>query len=478
MWALRVKYLILLGFTLLVNVGFSPYSDLNTGKQGPELSVGNDNWTGNSHYPLTSLNNEVFDSFFSQTPAVPFLESRMQPLLEDPKQVLEDPANRVNDDFAIPEGLKQRVSFWFDIYTKYGRSVHVIHHVLYPWLVYSVIDRSDDIANGRGPLWLRIDRADKYAAAQLRKTRAALARLAKSPKALNAFERNLVQKLKAVPGPRRKVYKEASLNIRSQMGQKDFFISGLRYSNKYLPHLEEIFASKGLPVDITRLPFVESSFNVKAYSKVGASGIWQVMPRTGQEFGRVTTLIDERNSPLKATAMAANLLKNYKKALGSWPLALTSYNHGIGNIRVAIRKARSNDLVTIIRRYHAGDFRFASANFYACFLAALHAERYSEMIFPRVARDAVHAYEVVKIVTPISLKNFISQNSISLDDLLGYNLDLQGKSWKKITLPRGYSLHVPYGRANELVEKWPNHIKSFTSVSQTENSTNSKYSIN
>lgn len=43
-----------------------------------------------------------------------------------------------------------------------------------------------------------------------------------------------------------------------------------------------IFRDEGLPVELTRLPFVESSFNLFARSKVGASGIWQFMKSTGR----------------------------------------------------------------------------------------------------------------------------------------------------------------------------------------------------
>ena len=45
--------------------------------------------------------------------------------------------------------------------------------------------------------------------------------------------------------------------------------------------MEEIFRQRQLPIELTRLPFVESSFNLNARSRVGASGIWQFMRSTG-----------------------------------------------------------------------------------------------------------------------------------------------------------------------------------------------------
>ena len=65
--------------------------------------------------------------------------------------------------------------------------------------------------------------------------------------------------------------------------------------------MEKIFRQKGLPVVLTRLPLIESSFNIEAYSKVGAAGIWQFMPATGRLFLTINHMVDERLDPLIAT---------------------------------------------------------------------------------------------------------------------------------------------------------------------------------
>ena len=65
--------------------------------------------------------------------------------------------------------------------------------------------------------------------------------------------------------------------LRYQAGQRDQFTRGIMQSGRYLRQMEEIFKEEGLPIELTRLPFVESSFNLSAKSKVGASGIWQFM---------------------------------------------------------------------------------------------------------------------------------------------------------------------------------------------------------
>jgi len=371
------------------------------------------------------------------------------------EQILKDPLNRVDDNFTIPEKLERRTKFWFDIYTKYGANHHVIHHIKYPWIVYHIVDGTSEVETGKGPLWLRRERTYKEVERKKREVKTALLRLSRphNAKKLNELEKSLVSMLAEVKGSRSRVYREAADMIRSQLGQREYFVSGLRNSSRYLPYMEEEFARQGLPVELTRIPFVESSFNENAYSKVGASGIWQIMPRTGKAYLMVNDQIDERNAPLKATRVAADMLRRYNNVLKSWPLTITSYNHGIGNIRHAIRGARSNDLPTIIERYHQGDFKFASSNFFTCFLAATYAERYQEVVFPTLAKERLQERELVRIGAPIRLKTLMQITGLHQDVIKNYNLDLKNSIEKNILLPRGYELHLPPGFKDKILSK-------------------------
>jgi membrane-bound lytic murein transglycosylase D len=207
--------------------------------------------------------------------------------------------------------------------------------------------------------------------------------------------------------------------------------------------MEEEFKRLDLPVELTRMPFVESSFNEAAYSKVGASGIWQIMPRTGQAYMIVNDQIDERNNPIKATTAAGRMLHSYFHALKSWPLTITSWNHGIGNIQKAIHKARSRDLPTIIDRYHQGDFKFASSNFYTCFIAALFAEKYNELVFKETPREPLQKIEIVKLSGKTRIKYLQKISGLDTKELLRYNLDLRGAVKRNSYLPKGLRIHLP-----------------------------------
>lgn len=432
---------------IVLLVGGSAYSAINS--PIPDLETLD---VPSELFPLTEL---PIDSTIQIRTEMETLESK-QHWFELREKILSDSGNRLSKEFLVPEGLKERTKFWFDIYTRYGLAHHIIHHARYPWIIFRVLDNSEMLSNAKGPLWLRQDRSSKFAKAETAKIRKALLKLAKMKDYTNlgALERDLFNKLLPIKGSRRSVFAAAAENIRSQLGQRDFFQRGLINSSKYLPYMEDEFRSLGLPTELTRMPFVESSFNEEAYSKVGASGIWQIMPRTGKAYMIVDTHIDERNSPLKATRTAGRLLRSYYKALGnSWPLAITSYNNGIGNIQKAIKSAGSRDLPTIIARYHRGDFKFASSNFYSCMLASLYAEKYNELIFKDMPREPLQEREVLQLANRTSVK--VLQKSIGLDvkELMKYNRDLKIAIRLNKTLPRGFMLHLPPGYKSRLLRE-------------------------
>ena len=132
-----------------------------------------------------------------------------------------------------------------------------------------------------------------------------------------------------------------------------------------------MLARLGLPPELAALPHVESSFDPTAYSKVGAAGLWQFMRSTGRRFLRIDSTVDERLDPFRETEAAAQLLSYNYRLLGSWPLAITAYNHGAEGMRRARDELGTDDIARIVHDYHSPSFGFASRNFYVSFLAAL-----------------------------------------------------------------------------------------------------------
>jgi membrane-bound lytic murein transglycosylase D len=247
-----------------------------------------------------------------------------------------------------------------------------------------------------------------------------------------------------LPGDLRRQAQRAAREVRVQTGQRDFFAEGLARGPRYWPTMEEIFAKHRLPLELTRLPLVESSFNKEAHSKVGAVGVWQFMENTGRKFLTVNSVVDERKSVFKSTEAAARLMKENYMILGrSWPFALTAWNHGPGGVRKASQAARSKDFATVIERYQSRRFDFASTNFFPCFLAALYAERYSDRLFPDVIRMEQALVKPVKIPRPTLVTEIIKVAGLSMEEFISINPEFEKIALRKGKLPRGYFIHVP-----------------------------------
>ena len=112
----------------------------------------------------------------------------------------------------------------------------------------------------------------------------------------------------------------------------------MQISGQYMIFLKKIFKKYDLPEELIVLPHVESSFNYKAYSSAGAAGIWQFTRGTGKQYLKISYEVDERLDPILSTEAAAKLLKRNYEVLGSWPLAITAYNHGAYGMKRAVKK--------------------------------------------------------------------------------------------------------------------------------------------
>jgi membrane-bound lytic murein transglycosylase D len=214
--------------------------------------------------------------------------------------------------------------------------------------------------------------------------------------------------IKEAPGNYR--FNRAGRNFRVQYGLKDSFQKALVNSTPYLKEMERIFAENGLPVELTRLPFAESSFNVEAHSLAGAAGIWQFTRSTGKNYMKIDRFIDERRDPLKSTEAAAKLLSFYYRQFKSWPLAITAYNHGSYAMKKAVRKTKSRDLETIINTYKGRTFGFSSRNYYVEFLAILE-----------ILKDYSQYFDAIEFLPPEKYDEFVLEDYIKVKTLLKYS---------------------------------------------------------
>jgi membrane-bound lytic murein transglycosylase D len=237
---------------------------------------------------------------------------------------------------------------------------------------------------------------------------------------------------------------EASRGVRFQLGQADRFREGLIRSGRWESHIAQSLASLGLPPELAALPHVESSFDPTAYSKVGAAGLWQFMPSTGRRYLRVDgDVVDERLDPFRATEAAAQLLAFNYRVLGTWPLALTAYNHGAAGMRRAVEQTGTTDFVTIARNYQSRSFGFASRNFYPSFLAALTIDQNPEKFFGPIERAPELRFHEIEMPAYARIDALTRALGVTREALREYNPGIRPPVWEgRRLLPRGYRLRL------------------------------------
>lgn len=336
--------------------------------------------------------------------------------------------------FPVYPAMAPNVAFWKKVYTRYTSSQGILHDSRNLSILYTVVELADrDSRNARKINSRRIQQAKT-------RYRRILDRLASGQRPRSAAEKRVA----ALFGRHasRHTFARARNNIRCQIGQKDRFRRGMIRSGAYLKQIKRIFRSQGLPEDLAYLPHVESSFNTKAYSKFGASGIWQFTRATGRLFMRIDYTVDERRDPLQASRAAARLLKLNYQALGNWPLAITAYNHGLAGVQRA--KRLKGGYETVFKHYTSRRFKFASRNFYAEFIAARQVARNYRRYFGNLKLRRPDKSVSVKLAGYTSLHDLIRRLHLDPDELRRLNPALRQPIYSgQKYISRGFLLHLP-----------------------------------
>ncbi len=326
--------------------------------------------------------------------------------------------------FVTPESLKPEVDFWIKIYTQYSTQQGVFHYAGDTEQILGEIDLSATYAHAN---WSLI-RKEKEAELIVRRQK-----------------RLIAQKFKI----------KDIKKIRLQMGLKDRMQDAIRISGLYLPMMEKIFRERNLPLELTRVVFVESSFNIHAGSKVGASGLWQIMPVVSKKFSYISESQDLRNHPVYATQLAARIFKENYQILKSWPLAITAYNHGVGSLRKLTKKYDSNDISYLIENVSAKkSFGFASRSFYATYLAALYVERNANLYFAEpIYKESEMQISYFKLTKKIPYEKLLSLFDGDQQKVKDFNPHIKSKYLKPgRIIPAQVIVNVPKATPVRLAE--------------------------
>jgi membrane-bound lytic murein transglycosylase D len=333
-----------------------------------------------------------------------------------------------------PPGLEPNVRFWTRIYTEVDSSGGLIHDSEQLDVVYQEL---------RFPTGLSRRARDRKVKKAKEGVRTSLKRLAGGRRTGLSTEDQVV----LARWPRdvsNATLRAATRNVRFQLGQADKFRAGLIRAGAWIDHIRETLIEHGVPVELAALPHVESSYDPKAYSRIGAAGLWQFTRDTGRRYLRVDLVVDERMDPFKSAEAAARLLRDNHRSVQVWPLAITAYNHGAAGMRRAVRKLGTRDIDTIVRKYRSRTFGFASRNFYASFLAALEVDRNAERYFGLLNPDPPVEYTLVEAPHFYPAKSLESALGVDLATLREHNSALRPAVWTGSKhVPRGFELRVP-----------------------------------
>ncbi|MCA5006170.1 lytic transglycosylase domain-containing protein [Sphingobacterium bovistauri] len=128
-------------------------------------------------------------------------------------------------------------------------------------------------------------------------------------------------------------------------------------ADKYLPKIEKILKSYGIPEDFKYIPIVESGLDPSVHSHKGAGGYWQFMPATARLYGlRVNGKVDERKDFVKSTHAAAKYIKSLYNEFGDWTLVAAAYNVGGGSLRGSIRRQKKDDYYQLRLNNETGSY--------------------------------------------------------------------------------------------------------------------------
>ena len=348
--------------------------------------------------------------------------------------------SRVERTFPRYASLEPNVAFWRDVFSKHDKHEIVFHDVYRLDLVYEVADVGHILQSSASEAeWERRVRA--FMQSEATRISGILRQLEDGDPASDeegAIQAAVLRTAGSVS------YRELATRVRAQRGLAHELCGTIDRARPYLDDMRQVLAANGVPPELVSLPIIESSFRWEANSSAGAVGVWQFTRGTGRRFLRIDHVVDERRDVLLATEAAAKYLRENYSTLGTWPLAITAYNHGAGGMANAVRQLGTTDFGVIAEQYSGRAFGFASRNFYAEFLAAqdVLAKGLADCAEPLDLARLDHA--VIDAYVPLS--RLAECSGVSTGELARLNPALQPDvASGRLYVPKGYRLNLPPG---------------------------------
>ncbi|MGB0932735.1 MAG: transglycosylase SLT domain-containing protein [Lishizhenia sp.] len=219
-------------------------------------------------------------------------------------------------------------------------------------------------------------------------------------------------------------------------------------SQLYFGMFEEKLSNHDMPIELKYLSVIESGLRPQVKSRVGATGLWQFMYRTGKKYGlEENSYIDERMDPEKATEAACLFLKRLYRSYQDWNMALAAYNAGPGNVNKAIRRSGGKTTYWEIRPYLPRETQGYVPNFIAMsYLMTYHAEH---NIYPAKAKVYDFELDTVCLRSGIHMETIDSLTSWKLKDIEYVN-PIYKTSYIPKTTPK-QCINIPIEKTKEWI---------------------------
>ena len=213
-------------------------------------------------------------------------------------------------------------------------------------------------------------------------------------------------------------------------------------------------AQKRMPRDLIYLALVESGFNVKAYSRAKAAGMWQFIPETGIRYGLdVDFWVDMRRNPELATDAALSYLSTLYAEFGDWLLSMAAYNCGEGRIRRLIREKKA-DSTWGDRPVTYWDLQLPqeTMHYVPRILAAMVIGHFPDHYDVAISKRQLPAYDTVTVYDSFSLDEIAKFLKVPEDTLRTLNMELT--MWCTPPNRDAYLLRLPYGTRAAFVQNY------------------------
>lgn len=199
----------------------------------------------------------------------------------------------------------------------------------------------------------------------------------------------------------------------------------------YYPMFEEVMDKYNIPLELKHLAVIESALIPYARSKAGAMGLWQFMYPTGKMYGlNVSSYIDERCNPYKATVAAAEYLKNLYNMFGDWQMVLAAYNAGPGTISKAIRRSGGKKTYWEIRPYLPVETQGYVPAFIAANYVMTHGPEHN--LYPAMPRKTYFEVDTVVLKEQLSFEQLSQVLNVSVEEIQYFN-----PQYRKNIIPTG-----------------------------------------